>query len=357
MGVLLQLKPPHRAVLAIALVGAVVASLAWLCARDPQITFLSGDGRAEWIMPPSAPDGGLHFFADLDAVFRREFTLEGQPQTARLSVRAAKRVQLKINGRVVDAKPGGNWKVVSSFDVMAYLHTGTNTIEARVFNDNAPPALWLVLETDRLTLQGDSTWDVSFVGSAWCRAALATMPRMPGRGNLMAGGGGTLGALSVVWPAWIFFGGLSMAVWLAGRWWFNRTRKPNATVTRRQGRLNNRTRTPKAGAADWLFGRETIVPLMIMAALWVALFCNNTRLIPHVVGFDKHGHADYNDYIQKHWTPPLPNQGWEMFQPPLYYGISAVTLSAFGLSVTDVAGAMTLRWLTMFFGKIGRAHV
>ena len=42
MGVLLQLKTPHRAVLAIVLVGAVVASLAWLCVRDPKITFLVG---------------------------------------------------------------------------------------------------------------------------------------------------------------------------------------------------------------------------------------------------------------------------------------------------------------------------
>jgi tetratricopeptide (TPR) repeat protein len=350
MGVLLQLKPPHRAVLAIALVGAVIASLAWLCIRDPQTTFLPGDGRAEWIIPPFAPDAEMHFIADLDADFRREFVLDGQPRTARLSVRAAKRVQLKINSRVMDMGACRNWKDISNADVMAYLHAGTNTIEARVFNDNAPPALWLVLTTDRLTLRSDPTWDVSFVGSAWRPAALATTPRMPGRGNLMAGGEGTLGALSVVWPVWIIFGGLSIAIWTAGRWWLNRTQKPNTPARRRQEKLNNRTRMPKAGAADWLFGRETVVPLVIIATLWVALFCNNSRLIPHIVGFDKHAHADYIGYIQKHGTLPLPNEGWEMYQPPLYYGISAVTLSALGFSVSDGAGAMVLRLLTMCFG-------
>ena len=51
---LFQLKTPHRAVLAITLIGVVVASLAWLCVRDPKIAFLPGDGRAEWIMFPSA---------------------------------------------------------------------------------------------------------------------------------------------------------------------------------------------------------------------------------------------------------------------------------------------------------------
>src|SRR5208283_2901549 len=102
MGVLLQLKTPHRAVLAIALVGAIIVSLAWVCVRDPRITFLVGDGRAEWILFPSAPDAVPHPMVDLDAVFRREFTLAGQPQAARLSVRAARRVQLKINGRPVE---------------------------------------------------------------------------------------------------------------------------------------------------------------------------------------------------------------------------------------------------------------
>jgi hypothetical protein len=48
-----QLKAPHRAVLAIALMGVMVASLAWLCVRDPKIAFLPGDGRAEWILFPS----------------------------------------------------------------------------------------------------------------------------------------------------------------------------------------------------------------------------------------------------------------------------------------------------------------
>ena len=48
----------------------------------------------------------------------------------------------------------------------------------------------------------------------------------------------------------------------------------------------------------------------------------------------------------------MPNEGLEMFQPPLYYGISAVTLSTLGLSANDGAGAMVLRLLTMGFGIV-----
>jgi tetratricopeptide (TPR) repeat protein len=330
--VFIQLKAPHRAALAITLIGVMVALLTWLCVRDPKIAFLPGDGRAEWILFPSAPDAMPRPVADLDAVFRREFTLDGRPRAARLIMRAAKRVQLHINGNPVDIGTSRNWKDLSSTDVLAFLRAGTNTIEARVFNDNGPPALLLALATDQLTLRSDQTWETSFAGSAWRQAALATAPRMPGRGNLLAGGEGTLATLAVVWPIWMVFGVFSIVIWMAGRWWLSRTQLPNAV------------------AVAGLSRREAIALLTFIAALWVALFCNNARLIPHAVGFDRHGHADYIDYIQKHRALPLPNEGWEMYQPPLYYGISAAALSSFGLTANDAAGANVLCLLTMLFG-------
>jgi len=329
-----QLKAPHRVVLAITLVGVVVASLTWLCVRDPQIAYLPGDGRAEWILFPSSPDAAPHQMADLDAVFRREFVLDGQLRTARLSVRAAKRVQLKINGHPVDLGSSRNWKDFSNADVPASLHAGTNTIEVRVFNDNGPPALWLVMVTDQLILRSDQTWEASFAGSAWRQAALATRPRIPGRGNPLAGGEETLAGLAVVWPIWVGFAGLSLAIWKAGRWWFNRIRMPKVMAINRS--LSN----------------EAIVPLLIIAMLWVVLFCNNTRSLPLNTGFDAGDHISYIGYLQEHKALPLPNEGWEMYQPPLYYVISAATLSSFSLSVTDEAAGTVLRLLMMFFGII-----
>ena len=95
-----------------------------------------------------------------------------------------------------------------------------------------------------------------------------------------------------------------------------------------------------------------MVPLLIIAALWVALFCNNTRSLPLNTGFDAPSHIDYIGYLQEHKTLPLPNEGFEMFQPPLYYAISAVTLSTLGLSVSDGVGGMVLRLLTACFALV-----
>jgi tetratricopeptide (TPR) repeat protein len=227
-----------------------------------------------------------------------------------------------------------NWKAFSNTDVPGYLHAGTNTIEARVFNDNGPAALWLVLETDGFTLRSDQTWETSFAGSVWRHAVLATAPREPGRGNFIAGGGGTLAALAVIWPVWMFWGGLSMVVWVAGRWWLNRIRRPKVIPINR-----------------WL-SNEAVVPLLIIAGLWVALYCNNTGLLAPDIGFDAGDHIYYIGYLQQHKALPLPNEGWETYQPPLYYGISAATLSTLGLSVSDGVGVMVLRLLTMCFGLV-----
>src|SRR6266481_7272169 len=97
-GSMLLMKIWHRAALIVLCVGLAVAFLAWLSARDPSINFLPGDARAEWILFPSAVQARAHSIVNLDTVFRRVFTLDTQPRMARLNVRAAKRIDLKING-------------------------------------------------------------------------------------------------------------------------------------------------------------------------------------------------------------------------------------------------------------------
>src|SRR5437588_6804633 len=87
--------------------------LAWKCVRDPKINFLPRDSRAEWIIFPAAVDARTHRVAAMDTTFRRTFTLDSQPASARLLVRAAKRIELKINGNVLQVSPR-DWKEMST---------------------------------------------------------------------------------------------------------------------------------------------------------------------------------------------------------------------------------------------------
>src|ERR1700752_2907038 len=165
------LKPWHRAVWIAVFAGIAVSVLAWFAWQNPAINFLSPDRRTEWIVLPTAADPPAHWFANLDATFRREFVLTNQPGTARLSVRAMRRAEVKINGASVHFPANSNWKKMASGDAAEQVHAGKNVIEARVFNHNGPPALWLTLTTDQPTLRTDQSWEVSFSGSSWHHAA------------------------------------------------------------------------------------------------------------------------------------------------------------------------------------------
>src|SRR5262245_49734676 len=144
------LKSWHRAILISLLGGLAVALLAWIARTDPSINYLSRHRGADWIVFPTAADSRAHWSASLDATFRREFVLPSKPVSARISLRAMRRAELKINGVSIQLPQNRNWKNVSDVVITEQLREGANIVEARVFNQNGPPALWLILSTGQL---------------------------------------------------------------------------------------------------------------------------------------------------------------------------------------------------------------
>jgi tetratricopeptide (TPR) repeat protein len=329
---LMRLKAFHRALLLILAAVAAIAGLWWKCKCDPEINFLPRDGRAEWTLFPTAVIARSHPVAMMDATFRRTFALEATPKSARLEVRAAKRLELKINGETVQISAARNWKEISRVAVQNFLRSGDNEIEVRVFNDNAPPALWLHLDADGSNLRIDGTWQASIAGSSWRNCALAIEPRSPAPGNLLAGGEKTLDALPRVWRPWILFGVLSILMTFALDRWI---KHEDVDLSRNQ-----------------LVG---LVGLCVLA--WTFLFWNNAKMLPFYSGYDVNDHIAYIKYIQNRGALPLPNEGYEMFQPPLFYTLSAGLLSIFRLSTGDVAAITLLRALTVFFSIVNFVFV
>ena len=301
-----------------------VAGLTWLCQRDPGTNFLRPDKRAEWIFFPAAVEVKARGLANLDTLFRRGFTLQRPVPRAVLTVGAAKQIQVTINDRKVELVANQNWKDAFTVEVSGLLQDGPNRIEARVFNDNGPPALWLRLTGDQLSLRSDPNWIASCAGSAWRGAALAASPRFPGRGNSIYSSERTITSLTKVWPLWLLFGAVGLVFCVGGSWWLNR-HPTNVT---------------------WV----TVVIVFGFAGLWLILLWHNARILPAVVGFDASHHLNYIKYLQEYHRLPLPTQGMEMFHPPLYYIVSALVLSLFHLSATDPSAIVVLRALTMLFG-------
>src|SRR5206468_142944 len=80
--------------------------------------------------------------------------------------------------------------------------------------------------------------------------------------------------------------------------------------------------------------------LAVPAFLWIVLFANNLGMLTSVMGFDSNFHLEYIDYIKTHWKLPLAKDGWQMYQPPLYYMISAlltVVIDKRGFSPDSIA--------------------
>src|SRR5882724_5124326 len=315
-------KPRHLVILMVALAGVTMSVLAWIAWHDPGINFLPHDRRGEWIVFPGPVDARTHWFADLDATFRREFVVGNQPSRARLSFRGMRRAEAKINGVPVRLQQNRNWKEITSIDVAEQLHAGTNLIEARAFNHNGPPALWLTLTSDQLSLRSDQSWETSFAGSSWRHAVSASTAKTPGPGNSIAGGARTFDALEKGGPLWIVLVGIGAAATFLCYITFNRS------PTVRPGKIL----------------------LVLFAALWLVLFWNNARLLPFHVGFDSKEHLKYINYIQEHRALPLPTEGWEMYQPPLYYLVAAASLAVGKLSTNDPMSVFVLRLLGAFFG-------
>jgi Flp pilus assembly protein TadD len=312
----------HRAILIVLLAGLAVAVLAWIARTDPAINYLPRYRGADWIVFPTAVDSRAHWFTSLDATFRREFILSHKPAAARLRLRALRRAEVKVNGVSIQISQNRNWKNVSEVAIAEQLHEGANIVEVRVFNHNGPPALWLALSTDQLNVRTDENWEASFAGSSWRKAALASAAKAPGRGNLVAGGERTFDAAKKTWPLWILLIGIATACVILWRASLKQFTSPSL---------------------------ERVVVLLV-SAMWLFLFWNNTRLLPFHAGFDSKEHLRYIEYIQQHWSLPSPTEGWEMYQPPLYYFMAASILSFCKLSINDPGSVVVLRTLNATFG-------
>jgi tetratricopeptide (TPR) repeat protein len=318
---------------------AAVAGAAWLWWRaeaDPKTAFLTDRRPAQWIIYPSVFNPGLHRSADWETEFRKQFTLDAPPGDAHLHVRAFRQCRVTINGRQVDLpQPSSrSWKDETLADVAAYLHVGKNDLAVVVHNTGGYPALWLAIEGNSCLIASDESWEASLLGAAWQQAQLASRPlksvalRTCGRLTDSRCRGSWLSLLDNG-PGLAAMAGASVTLVLAGRWWRRRCE----------------ARAP--GEIDWFTWRQAGAAVLVVAVLWTALVWHNNHWLGPDAGFDTEGHLAYIDFIRHSGRLPLKDDGWEMFQPPLFYVTADLVLSSANLPTQSEGGLMCLRMLTL----------
>lgn len=307
-----------------------LASLWWMAQHDPRIRFLSAHGPAQWILYPAPPDAEMHQTVPIWTEFRREFVLPSAGAEAKLEIRAFTEFQVTVNGRspTRHPSPASSWKTAPRFDVGSLLQAGTNYIHIIVTNRSGPPALWATLTSGTASVFTDSGWACSLVGAVWQPALPANEPRPRQAGHPMLGAETAGDSLRSVGWIWL---GLLLLIGIGAKF---------------AGQFAERLAKSNSHAREWW-------PLCLVAGLWVLLLVNNLPQLPTLFGFDTDGHTEYIRFLQNHGRLPLANEGWQMYQPPLYYLLSAGLLGIVGQEMNEAS-----TWLVRAFsGAIGLIHL
>jgi tetratricopeptide (TPR) repeat protein len=329
----------RRLALCLVIAGAVgaLAGLWWTGSRVG-INFLPDMAQAKWIIYPVVPEADARRDLELPTAFEDSFVLAAIPQKTLLRIAGFHRYTLAING-ASPGKPrqaGTSWKQPDVFDVAGLLRAGANRIEVTVFNSDGPPALWLSLDAGALQVASGEQWRASYAGAAWCAAVPASAPKLK-PGSYSYGLSRPLAALGTRWPTLLGFALLScMGCWLLHKMGLTHTPDSNVPSTE--------------PTAEWRYKYRETLPVIALAGFWLFFFANNIATLPYLTGFDAQSHVDYVRYIEEHHALPTAGQGAEMFQPPLYYLLSAMLLKLLHLSVSDASGIAALRLLGLVTG-------
>jgi 4-amino-4-deoxy-L-arabinose transferase-like glycosyltransferase len=89
-----------------------------------------------------------------------------------------------------------------------------------------------------------------------------------------------------------------------------------------------------------------------LGVIWAVLLAHNAFLLPLAAGFDARDHLSYVKYLQEHKSMPSPNEGFEMFQPPLYHASAALLLGLLHLTTSDMTGLVALRLFSLLVGAL-----
>ena len=314
------------------LIGLIIVGLAgtfaYLICRvlhDPEIPFLPQDERAEWIVYPRPPDTVAKGVGQsgLEALFSRSFHVAGAPPQASLHFRAFKECRIRVNGREVLPAyvPDAGWKDIGTADLSGFLKKGENRLTVQVRNKLGPPALWLFSSGLGEELRTDRSWQVSLRARPPAAAAVADDCRLH---PFCEDGPEPVAAFVEKLPLVLALFGVFLLLFLTA---FFTNRLPALTP----------------GPV-----------LVICIALWAVLFVNNavlkTEKFSPALGFDAPSHIEYVDHLVNKGTLPLASDGWEMYQPPLYYLAAAGIFKATSLFLPESGVIVSIRLIAFLCG-------
>jgi hypothetical protein len=316
------MEPPDRnnrgpkllAILAAVIVLLATVGVAVKAVYDPDIYLLvstggaagevagRANGRAEWIVRRETPVNLGAFAAGYtQTIFKTAFTNDVPIKNATIGIRAMRDAEVYLDGRLIAPYRGEfkEWKETRIVPLAGELPPGKHELLVKVMNKDGTLALLAFSDALGIHTGRGGQWETSIDGQRWRQAENASDPISADiTSKFKPVGEAFTSSLKYLLPA---FTALFVLAYNFGavikRFPFIAVIGPS--------RLR------------WL----------LMAA-WIVLAGNNIYKLPMNLGYDSKGHYEYIIYMYEQWRIPFADQGWQMFQPPLYYFLSACLIPA-----------------------------
>ncbi len=275
----------RRAVLAALAASALVAALAAKARLDPSTVFLPERPPARWLR--AAGDGwlGARAGGPRFARFRARFEAGPRAVEAELALRANVESEVALDGREALSPAGAAGGRLEARRVLLRAGPGPHELVVVVRAVDGPPLLWA--EAPDLGLYTDARWEASVDGGrSWTAAVDASVPSRDALADALPSAARGFRATF-----------LSLLPFLAlGAW-----------CARRRERRGD----------DALDGGLAAVA----AAAWLTLAAAALFFLRPDVGYDAVHHVAYVAALARTGRLPAPGDGWQTFEPPLYYAL------------------------------------
>jgi hypothetical protein len=276
---------------------------------------LSGDD-ASWIRQAEVPTAVAKWSQRHSRWFRHHVDLETAPDRAWFAVKALSHYEVSVNGAPVPREPGPGpgWVRAERIDLARWLRAGSNELVVRVDNDMGPAMLHASSADLGLATGDDRGWEVREGEGPW-EPARAASPRPPF--PLSRAFPSVPKSFASVIPLWLGLVALGAALSMLAR---------DRELLR-------------AEQLRW-----------VLLAGFAVLCVHNIDRIHLRLGFDARRHYEYIAYLANQGRVPLATDGWQMFQAPLFYLLSAPFYLGLREMLDPEAVQRALRALPMLCG-------
>jgi len=264
--------------------------------QSPDVYFLTDTADAQWIKYDTEFELLSKRPERLMVEFRHRFEIHKPVEGAQFTVQAMKHCSVFLDGKTLFTHPydSNKWKQVHEITIPFTASPGVHDLVLVITSENSHPAV--IAHSETLPIRTGLEWVASVDGNHWTPAAMASAVRLPKVSNEFPEA--TEGFVKIL-PYLVLIFTVTTLLSLRG---------DSASEER-----------PEPGKR---LPEPSRFRFYVFAA-WLILSVNNMFKISSHIGYDVMQHIKYIDFIVTEAALPLATDGWQMFQAPLYYLISA----------------------------------